>query len=265
MSWDDEHVGHRLTRSVVIRATRETVFRFFTDSAAFARWWGEGSHIEGRPGGAVFIRYPNGVVARGEVREIASPNRIVFTYGYEDEDRPIGPGESLVTVTLEETSEGTRLELTHAFEDEQVRDQHVPGWRYQLAVFANVATEVQHEGLGEKVDRYFAAWSEKDEGARRQAFQEVLAEDVRFRDGYACVQGLEDLVAHVQAAQAHGVAAALERRGTVRHCQGTAVVDWRARASEGVVVMQGASVIELRGDGKMQSICGLLAPVDQEA
>jgi uncharacterized protein YndB with AHSA1/START domain len=34
---------HSLTRTVVIRATPATVFRFFTDSSRWAQWWGAGS------------------------------------------------------------------------------------------------------------------------------------------------------------------------------------------------------------------------------
>jgi uncharacterized protein YndB with AHSA1/START domain len=60
------NLPHRLDRTLLIRARRETVFRFFTDSARWASWWGEGSSIDPRPGGAVVIRYPGAVEARGE-------------------------------------------------------------------------------------------------------------------------------------------------------------------------------------------------------
>src|SRR5262249_5445683 len=43
---------HSLNRTVVIRAMPETVFRYFTDSARWAAWWGHGSTIDARPGGA---------------------------------------------------------------------------------------------------------------------------------------------------------------------------------------------------------------------
>ena len=71
-----------LDRSVTIVARRETVFRYFTDSERFAAWWGPGSTIEPRPGGAVHIRFPNAIEAGGEVVEIAPPRRIVFSYGF---------------------------------------------------------------------------------------------------------------------------------------------------------------------------------------
>ena len=64
-------LDHVVERTVTIAARRETVFRYFTDSERFAAWWGAGSTIEPRAGGAVHVRYPNGVVAGGEVVEIA--------------------------------------------------------------------------------------------------------------------------------------------------------------------------------------------------
>ena len=73
---------HRLDRSVFIGATPDTVFRFLTDTPRWAAWWGPGSTIDARPGGAVLIRYPGGTEASGEVVEVKPPERIVFTYGY---------------------------------------------------------------------------------------------------------------------------------------------------------------------------------------
>ena len=70
---------HSLDRTVTIQASPETVFRFFTDSARWAAWWGPGSSIDARPGGAVHIRHPNGVENAGQVLEIAPPESISFT------------------------------------------------------------------------------------------------------------------------------------------------------------------------------------------
>ncbi|MBL8731777.1 MAG: SRPBCC domain-containing protein, partial [Planctomycetes bacterium] len=58
---------HPLTRSLVIHAPAAVVFRYFTASDRFARWWGAGSTIDGRVGGAVRIVYPNGIVAGGSI------------------------------------------------------------------------------------------------------------------------------------------------------------------------------------------------------
>ena len=75
-------LAHRLDRTIVINAPREAVFRYFTDSARWATWWGAGSTIDSRPGGRIYIRYPEGTEVAGEVIEVRPPERIVFTYGY---------------------------------------------------------------------------------------------------------------------------------------------------------------------------------------
>src|ERR1700689_3071664 len=129
---------HKLDRSVVIQATRETVFRFFTDSARWAKWWGVGSTIDARAGGKVLIRNPGGVEALGEVLEVVPPERIVFTYGFAP-GKPIPAGSSRVTISLEPCEAGTRLHLLHEFPEAAVRDEHVQGWRFQLSLFANIA------------------------------------------------------------------------------------------------------------------------------
>ena len=54
-----------LEREVLSRAPRKLVFRYFTDSERFARWWGAGSTIAGRAGGAFKIVYPDGSTASG--------------------------------------------------------------------------------------------------------------------------------------------------------------------------------------------------------
>src|SRR5580765_4173378 len=95
-----------LDRTIEIRARRATVFRFFTDAVRWARWWGEGSTIDPTVGGAVQIVYPGGSRASGVVRELVPDERIAFTYGYETPGRPIPPGGSLVTITLEDRAGG---------------------------------------------------------------------------------------------------------------------------------------------------------------
>lgn len=250
---------HALERSVRIAARRATVFRFFTDPERFATWWGAGSHIDARPGGAVHIRYPNGVVASGTVVEVEPDRRIVFTYGYEDAGKPIPPGGSRVTVTLEETARGTLLLLRHELATADARDAHVPGWRYQLAVFANVAAAEQHAEADQRVDVFFAAWAEPDASRRRAALAEVATDDVSFRDAFACTAGLDDLVAHTGAVQMHMPGVVLQRAGRARQCQGTAVVEWEMRGADGTPRGRGTNVFELAPDGRIAAAVGVRA------
>ena len=250
-------LDHVLERTVLIRAVRALVFRYFTDSERFAAWWGPGSAIEAREGGAVHIRYPNGVVATGKVVEVRDGERIVFTYGYEDPARPVPPGGSRVTVTLEDEARGTRVRLRHELPTAAARDAHVQGWRYQLAVFANVVAAETARGLAGRVDAFLAAWSEPDEKRRRSALAAVAAPDVAFGDAFSCTSGVDDLVAHLAAAQAHMPGVRLERAGEVRHCQGTALADWVARGADGQVKGRGTNVFELGPDGLVTRVVGL--------
>ncbi len=245
-----------LEATVVIRARRDTVFRFFTDSARFAEWWGQGSEIDPRPGGRVLMRMPGATVARGEVLEIEAARRLVFTFGFE-RGTPMPVGGSRVTITLEDVAEGTRLRLQHDLATAEARDHHVQGWRYQLAVFANVTAALEHADAPRRVDALFRAWSEPDVAARRRLLEDSVTPDVVFRDIYSATSGLDDLHAHLAAAQVHLPGLRLEREGDLQHCQGTAVARWKVVAADGTVKGQGTNVYDLAPDGRIARCVGL--------
>src|SRR5262245_12882776 len=175
---------YQLDRVITIDASPETVFGFFTTSERWARWWGNGSTIDPRPGGPVLIRHANGVEVVGEVLSIDPPQRIVFTYGYAT-GASIPPGGSRVTIDLQPIPGGTRLHLTHEFAEQTPRDQHVQGWRYQLALFANVVTDLLHEGAPSIVDRWFSAWNDSDPVRRHDSFDALVTRDVKFKDKFS--------------------------------------------------------------------------------
>jgi uncharacterized protein YndB with AHSA1/START domain len=254
----DPQLPHALERRVLIRARRETVFRYFTDSERWAAWWGAGSTIDPRPGGRVFIRHPNAVEAGGEVVEIEPPGRIVFTLGYAS-GQPIALGASRVTIALEADPAGTRLTLHHAFAaaDAAARDQHVQGWRYQLSVFANAVADAASADLALRIDAWFAAWSEPDEAKRRAQLDAAVAPGVRFRDRFSNVDGRADLEPHLAAVHVFMPGLAIERAGAVRHCQGTALADWIVRARDGSEKGRGTNVFALDADGRIEEVVGL--------
>jgi uncharacterized protein YndB with AHSA1/START domain len=249
-------LDHVLDRTVTIAARRETVFRYLTDSERFASWWGAGSQIEAKPGGAVRIRYPNGVVAGGTVVEIAPVERIVFTYGYETGE-PIPIGASRVTITLEETERGTVVRVRHELPSAHVRDEHIQGWRYQLAVFANVVAKEAHAEASALADRFFALWKETDPARRRAELGLIAVDAVAFRDPYSCTDGLDDLVAHIGASQRFMPGVVLVRLGEARLCQGTALVDFEVKGPDGAVRAKGTDVLELAPDGRIAKVTGI--------
>jgi uncharacterized protein YndB with AHSA1/START domain len=246
---------HLLQRTLVIDATRPTVFRFFTDTARWAAWWGAGSAIDARPGGRVLIRYPNGVQVLGEVIEIVEPERIVFTYGYES-GQPIPPGGSRVTIRLEAVESGTRLHLTHAFAEAEMRDEHLQGWRFQLSLFANLVADEVNAGAPSLADAWFAAWSIGDSAERVRSLESIAAPEVRFRDRYARIDGLVELNDHIAASLRFMPGVRLERKGSVRHCQHTLLADWVARGPDGAERMSGVNVFVLDARGRIASVTG---------
>jgi uncharacterized protein YndB with AHSA1/START domain len=248
-------LSHRLERTVVIEARREIVFGFFTDTPRWASWWGAGSTIDARPGGPVVIRYPDGTEASGEVTEIVEPERIAFTYGYA-KGRPIPPGGSQVTIRLEAEGSRTRLHLVHAFADEDVRDEHVQGWRYQLSLFANAVANQVHATAADIVDDWFGAWSEPDAAVREAALARAAAPEVRCRDRFSLIDGISDLIVHLDAAQRFMPGIRLQRDGDVRHCQGVVLADWVARAADGKERARGTNVFVLDPTGHIESVTG---------
>jgi len=245
-----------LERTVDIRARRATVFRFFTDNDHFARWWGPGSTIDPTVGGKVLIVYPGGASASGTVRELVPEQRIAFTYGYDDPKKPIAPGGSLVTITLEERGDGTRVTLVHDVHDAAVRDEHVQGWRYQLALFAKVVAEDVLAGAGDAVASWFAAWSAEPARAR-ELLSAIVTPEITFRDAFGCAVGLDELVTHVAAVQRFMPGIVLRASGKLRHVHDTALIDWTAGKSDGSSAMTGTNVIRFTADGKIADVVGV--------
>lgn len=116
-----------LTR--VFDAPRHLVFEAMTRPEHIQRWWGcldEGysvpvCEVDLRPGGAWrFVnRFPKGEATfYGVYREIAPPERLVFTEIYE----PFPDAESVVTVVLTNEHGKTRFTMTAEYPSLEVRD-----------------------------------------------------------------------------------------------------------------------------------------------
>jgi uncharacterized protein YndB with AHSA1/START domain len=142
----------------ILNAPRPLVFKAWTDPEQVARWWGPQGFVTTlcemniQPGGAyrVGMRSPQGThhVKRGVYREIVEPERIVFTYAWEDaEGRP--GHETLVTVTFAELGTKTKLTLHQAtFENISARDSHQVGWTSCLERFAEyLAGSYRYKGV----------------------------------------------------------------------------------------------------------------------
>jgi uncharacterized protein YndB with AHSA1/START domain len=130
----------------LIDAPRRLVFRAWTQPEHLARWWGPqgfttiACQMDIRVGGTYRfgMRSADGVEywKRGIYREIVEPERIVFTFAWEDVDgRP--RRELLTTVTFLEEGTKTRLTLRQVgFTAVGQRDEHVIGWSSCFERFA---------------------------------------------------------------------------------------------------------------------------------
>jgi uncharacterized protein YndB with AHSA1/START domain len=134
----------------LIDAPRAMVFKAWTDPTQVARWWGPKGYVtthcemDIREGGAYrcCMRSPERTDhwKRGVYREILAPERIVFTFAWED---PTGhPGhQTLITVTFEEAGAKTQLTLRQrVFDTVENRDSHRIGWTSCLERFAEYMT-----------------------------------------------------------------------------------------------------------------------------
>jgi uncharacterized protein YndB with AHSA1/START domain len=249
---------HRLERMVRIQAPRETVFGYFTDSARWARWWGEGSTIDARAGGQVLIVHPGGLQVAGEVLEIDAPARLVFTYGYV-KGTPMPLWSSVVTIRLEDERDGTRLLLSHEFAEAGPRDEHVQGWRYQLSLFGNLVANDTHAHASSAIDGWFAAWSEPDTAKREALLDRLATEEIRFKDRFSLVDGMSDLRPHLAAVHRFMPGMRLEREGDVRHCQGTVLADWVAKGADGQERGRGTNVFAMAPSGRIDAVTGFWA------
>jgi uncharacterized protein YndB with AHSA1/START domain len=117
----------RMTR--LFDAPRELVFEAMSKPEHIKEWWGrlgEGysvpvCEVDLRPGGRWrFVnRHPKGEAGfHGVYREIAPPERMVFTEIYE----PFPDSESVVTAVLTEEEGRTRLTVTASYRSLEVRD-----------------------------------------------------------------------------------------------------------------------------------------------
>lgn len=135
-------------RSLIARqrydAPAELVFKAFTDPQILPRWFSPGPDIamevlahEPRPGGRYRFRYrqPDGTISivAGEFVEVAPPERLVFTWTWEEPDPHAGI-KTLVTVAILDGKPGSEVVVTHEnFPDEVSRARHDAGWRGTLA------------------------------------------------------------------------------------------------------------------------------------
>ena len=141
----------------VFDAPRELVFKAWTDARLARNWWGPRDYpaveleMDARPGGTWRGRLRSVETGQelplgGVFREIVAPDRIVFTFKWDEEgERGL---ETLVTVAFAEQGGKTLMTFRHEpFQSVEERDGHRGGWG---SSFDRLADYVTHAAASER-------------------------------------------------------------------------------------------------------------------
>ena len=248
--------------ALTIAARPETIFRYFTDPARFARWMGVGSVLEAEPGGRLRVGYPTGQVAAGRVVEVEPDRRIVFTWGYEGDGQAVPASSSTVEIALEPEAGGTRVRLRQTgLPAGEPPMAHLAGWRHALASLANAGSADQLAPvLGERVADWLAPWNEPDPARRAALLGRCLADGGRFRDPTAAVDGAGPLADHIGTVQQLAAGTRLVGRGDPEPCHGVVRFGWAAVVPGEAVVATGTNVAGADLDGRFRWVTGFWDP-----
>jgi uncharacterized protein YndB with AHSA1/START domain len=127
----------RVTR--LIAAPRDKVFRALTEAEALTIWfapspmrWTVPPEVDARPGGHYCLRVEKDDKrwrVHGTYRELNPPERIVFTWNFENDPIRGEDADSVVTIELFDRDGKTEVVLTHEdLPSAAAREDHIGGW-----------------------------------------------------------------------------------------------------------------------------------------
>jgi uncharacterized protein YndB with AHSA1/START domain len=141
-----------IVREIHVDASPATVFEFFIDPVKLTRWLAMEATVDPRPGGLIHQLHAgpedgdgSPYVLEGKFIEVTPPERVVFTWGFTNEDVGVPPGSSIVEVTLTPAGSGTHVRLVHRDLPDSARGDHEGGWTDMLERLASVASTTRTE------------------------------------------------------------------------------------------------------------------------
>jgi uncharacterized protein YndB with AHSA1/START domain len=121
-----------LVREIMIDATPETIWPFLTEAERHVEWEGTEAELDPRPGGIYRVLVAGQYQGAGEFVEVVPMERLVFSFGWEQEGNPIPPGLTTVEITLRPEGTKTRLRLVHRGLPDEAVEPHIHGWTHYL-------------------------------------------------------------------------------------------------------------------------------------
>jgi uncharacterized protein YndB with AHSA1/START domain len=121
-------------RELVIAAAPETVWELLVDPERASAWMGLQSWSDPRPGGVYRVEVIPGMIASGEYIELDPPNRLVFTWGWEDDGNAVPAGSSRIEFELTADGDGTHVRFVHSgLPSAEAAGSHAHGWDHYFA------------------------------------------------------------------------------------------------------------------------------------
>src|ERR1700720_1116225 len=103
----------QLVREIMIEATPETIWPFLTEPDRLVEWHGTGAEIDPRPGGIYRGPLAGRLQSAGEYGEVVPMEKVVFTFGWEEDGHPIPPGSTTIEITGQPEGEMGGVRLGH--------------------------------------------------------------------------------------------------------------------------------------------------------
>ena len=129
-----------LVREIMIDATPETIWPFLTEPGKHVEWEGTVAEVDPRPGGIYRVLVAGEFQSAGAYVDVVPFEKVVFTFGWDQENHPIPAGSTTVEITLHPEGDKTRVQLVHrGLPDDAVSD-HINGWDHYLARLAVAAS-----------------------------------------------------------------------------------------------------------------------------
>jgi uncharacterized protein YndB with AHSA1/START domain len=121
-------------------APREDVFRAWTNPQALVKWFAPTQQyvtrvpaLDLREGGLYRVEMSldgKAYTVAGKYLEIRPPEKLVFTWRWENEPDASDAGDSIVTLELFDRGNATEFRLTHErIASEAAREEHEKGWK----------------------------------------------------------------------------------------------------------------------------------------
>ena len=137
------------------RVSPQRLFAAITSGAELVSWWGPEScavtnhQLDFTTTGPWFAEIGNDEGDRwkmsGQVTHVDPPRSVGFTWGWHDLDTDERGAESFVTLTVAETSTGSRLIVDHrGLADAEVGSRHEQGW---LSSIRSLTTHLNPPGI----------------------------------------------------------------------------------------------------------------------